>query len=610
MTAQAEPPAPRPVLRRCACEPDETHLRRFATSTGPAHAPQAVHDVLGTPGVPLDSGARAALEPRFGRDFSQVRVHADAASGASAQAVGARAYTVGQDIVFAAGRYAPGTAEGRRLLAHELTHVVQQSAAGPAVATSPLTVGAANDPAEHEAERVADRVTAGHSAAFTAAPAARVIRRQATGTSVIVDTIAPGGLTSHGFVFDARVDRTQYRNQTDADRARANPAANVPIMDTGHVRVRYDALNHRLTLPLQVAVRGATPADITAAGKLVSPGQTAPATVDPTLVERVATEYITACNSALNGWYEVVLEGGTGLCAGPPIPIVAEVTRVTGGTPDYTIVVSNLRGRSSVSPGAGRVLLLSGSTDRLTFAHEATHMVLGHPDEYREDDAQLRRDFPLQKGDERVRTDWSLSASQFDVGNWFLLHERHFSFVPVFLHAVFTQLGQPQCNPVLRPVRRPVLPEFRISLGTGYASYGGGAVSVSGGLDLGLELNRTREWQFFLGAHATLLSALDYRSASAFLAGARFGLGYRYRPADQGFQLGGYGELGAATEFGARTNRPAAPFVGGGLRAGYHTPRFGGGTAIDVGLDVGAGTRLEADPVRWYRIGLEAGVSF
>jgi hypothetical protein len=77
-------------------------------------------------GQPLPTSTRAFFEPRFGQDFSQVRVHNDARAAETARAVQARAYTVGQDVVFGAGQYAPETGEGRRLLAHELTHVVQQ----------------------------------------------------------------------------------------------------------------------------------------------------------------------------------------------------------------------------------------------------------------------------------------------------------------------------------------------------------------------------------------------------------------------------------------------------------------------------------------------------
>ena len=78
-------------------------------------------------GQPLSKSERAYFEPRFGADFSQVRLHSDAQAAESARAVNAKAYTQGQDVVFGVGQYAPGTGEGRRLMAHELTHVVQQS---------------------------------------------------------------------------------------------------------------------------------------------------------------------------------------------------------------------------------------------------------------------------------------------------------------------------------------------------------------------------------------------------------------------------------------------------------------------------------------------------
>ena len=94
--------------------------------------PPIVHEVLSSPGVLLDPATRAYMEPRFVHDFSKVRVHSGAAAEQSARDVNAKAYTRGHDIVFGAGRFAPGTDEGRRLLAHELTHVVQQSRGGEA----------------------------------------------------------------------------------------------------------------------------------------------------------------------------------------------------------------------------------------------------------------------------------------------------------------------------------------------------------------------------------------------------------------------------------------------------------------------------------------------
>lgn len=90
-------------------------------------APASVDQALASPGRPLEPTLRQDMEQRFGHNFSQVRVHSGAAAEQSARDVNAHAYTVGHDIVFGAGRFAPGTHEGRRLIAHELTHVRQQS---------------------------------------------------------------------------------------------------------------------------------------------------------------------------------------------------------------------------------------------------------------------------------------------------------------------------------------------------------------------------------------------------------------------------------------------------------------------------------------------------
>lgn len=91
--------------------------------------PSLVHEVLRSPGRPLDAASQGFMEHRFGRDFSQVRVHDDARAALSARALNAHAYTLGYDVVFGTGKYSPNSADGRRLLAHELVHVVQQGGA-------------------------------------------------------------------------------------------------------------------------------------------------------------------------------------------------------------------------------------------------------------------------------------------------------------------------------------------------------------------------------------------------------------------------------------------------------------------------------------------------
>ncbi len=103
-------------------EPSSASAQGISTT-----APAGVHQVLNAPGRPLPMETRAFFEPRFDHDFSRVRVHADGAAQQSARDVYAHAYTVGHHIVFGTGKFSPSTAEGARLLAHELTHVVQQS---------------------------------------------------------------------------------------------------------------------------------------------------------------------------------------------------------------------------------------------------------------------------------------------------------------------------------------------------------------------------------------------------------------------------------------------------------------------------------------------------
>jgi hypothetical protein len=92
-----------------------------------SEAPPIVHEVLSSPGQPMDTKTRTFMESRFGHDFSGVRVHKDAKAGESARSINAQAYTVGHDIVFGAEQYAPHASAGQKLMAHELAHTVQQS---------------------------------------------------------------------------------------------------------------------------------------------------------------------------------------------------------------------------------------------------------------------------------------------------------------------------------------------------------------------------------------------------------------------------------------------------------------------------------------------------
>lgn len=152
----------------CAKE-KESLQRRTAGSEATTEIPPIVNEVLHSPGQSLDSATRAFMEPRFHHDFSNVRVHADAKAAASATAINAHAYTVGSHIVFGAGQFAPATKAGQNLLAHELTHVLQQSHGLTRASAS--GIGPANDEHERQADAVANAITG-----TPAKPAAQTIR--------------------------------------------------------------------------------------------------------------------------------------------------------------------------------------------------------------------------------------------------------------------------------------------------------------------------------------------------------------------------------------------------------------------------------------------------
>jgi hypothetical protein len=137
---------PEPTVQRsCECggtcdeckEEEESHVHRApdpgvsAAAVAGAAVPDSVAGVLRAPGEPLDGLTRNYLQPRLGADLSTVRVHRDQGAAASARDVQALAYTVGNHVVFGSGQYAPGTTAGRRLIAHELVHTLQQGATAP-----------------------------------------------------------------------------------------------------------------------------------------------------------------------------------------------------------------------------------------------------------------------------------------------------------------------------------------------------------------------------------------------------------------------------------------------------------------------------------------------
>lgn len=127
----------KPKLRQEKESSETVQRKEHGSESAAAEAPDIVHDALDTPGKRLDQDTCQFMEVRLGHNLGHVRIHDDAIAAASARAINAHAYTVGTDVVFDQGKYRPGTIDGRRLLAHELAHVVQQSGANHSAARVP-----------------------------------------------------------------------------------------------------------------------------------------------------------------------------------------------------------------------------------------------------------------------------------------------------------------------------------------------------------------------------------------------------------------------------------------------------------------------------------------
>jgi len=212
--------APPQISRKCvSCGQEEEKIQRKPEGTAMAAPVSAgVHQTLRSPGQPLDGATRAYFEPRFGQDFSTVRVHSDAAAQQSAGELGAFAYTVGPDIVFGAGAFAPQTGEGRRLIAHELTHVVQQSQGDVSIQRAPNS--GAPSPFKMPNITIADVDQKSTDPNCQYAPDERA--RSATATGLLDFDVATGGTygiypSDATLVVDFKVDDGSLRSSAAKD---------------------------------------------------------------------------------------------------------------------------------------------------------------------------------------------------------------------------------------------------------------------------------------------------------------------------------------------------------------------------------------------------------
>ena len=193
----AQPVRSNVLQRKCACggtpgptgECERCRKKRLQRKTpiselgtrNDLSVPPIVHEAIRSPGQPLDASTRAFIEPRFGHDFSRVRVHTDARAERAARTIGSEAYTIGSDIVFAAGHFNSTSYSGRSLLAHELAHVVQQR--GTTGDDRKDVLSRPSDPGERAADAAAKAVVAGQPVPQQPAFGAATVARKPAGTT-------------------------------------------------------------------------------------------------------------------------------------------------------------------------------------------------------------------------------------------------------------------------------------------------------------------------------------------------------------------------------------------------------------------------------------------
>jgi hypothetical protein len=198
-------------------------------------------------GEALDDRVRPDMESAFGSNFESVRVHRDASAQRAAADVNATAFTVGRDIYFGAGRYAPHSADGRRLIAHELTHTLQQRGGASNAATSSLTVSEPGDACEREADAIADHIVGGGRSLSLVTPdrpqavaraygltnVSRVIQRKAEATGASATTEQSG----------TRADLLARVAEAQAQVQRAGPNLAVDAATLASLNAQVSTLN-------------------------------------------------------------------------------------------------------------------------------------------------------------------------------------------------------------------------------------------------------------------------------------------------------------------------------------------------------------------------------
>jgi hypothetical protein len=570
------------IRRKCAaCEREEHKIQRkeqvSATPTATAAAGGAAADAVRSGGVPLSAADRAYFEPRFGQDFSNVRLHTHSRAASAAAGIHARAYTWQKDIAFAPGEFSPGSLEGRRLIAHELAHVAQR--------------------APHIARQAAPYYT-------------RTFRDDQGGDPLDYTETVQVAPTQGGTGIEGSVDRTVV-----APAHGTTPQQTTHTGRVQHIRLTPDC---RIIVPYRIQFLPQAQARFGTGICQDPPNATAVSAPSTAQVSAFASRYIGLMNAGLNNRYAARVTGCSSAqpCTNRSMPVEIAAEAVATGA-DQTIDVVNRGGRANAS-----TICLGSFTDELP-VHEGAHQALGAPDEYLEEDpatiaSAASGPNPRFWGrPERVRSDLSAMTDQDSYGRFMLFHERHFRFAQVFLEAVMRGQG---CTVSLEQTRSAPT-EFRLDVGIGAAGTNRGSL-MYGSLFVGagIPLERRRRLIGLIGAYGQALTSAGSQDQRAFMGGLRVGLQAQTTPANLGLSGSVFASGGGLYAPGsnpptytglAPTTERFSPFGEVGANLNFNVPMFSAGWQVRVGAEGALGREFSSDPnaLHWWRAGFVIGVS-
>lgn len=554
------------IQRKCThCEEEEKKLQRKESGTQTPAVTRSLDNYvsgLNNGGQLLPASLRDFYEPRLGYDFSKVKIHNDARAAQSAQSIHALAYTHGNNIVFNSGQYSPQTKQGKRLLGHELAHIIQQKS-------------------NHQ------------------------LLRKEEGTAKIEENIHDISQDAGTNVWKGLADRQEYIPAK-------GKTARKDLTLLNNIRIEFDPETCTVNLPTRV--KFTHPKGDNWPFCSADNGSEVPKPVKDAAFNSIKSNFLSLANTWLNNWFSVRLTNCENDCADKRINIKATITE-DNSNPTTTVIIANKKGRSCANASTIVIHALGlrgGGVEDSRLVHEVGHTVLGFPDEY-----------PVEHGNKQTesvhRDDYSMAGDSTDFGDWMLLHERHFAFVPAFLEQIF-----PGCDAELTRNNRSDI-TFLLPFEIGGTSYEGGGVYGSTGFDMGLPLDVNRHLQLTLGARFHGIQSLDEPKANALLGGIRAGLSYGVDPSDGGIKIGGFGEIGGgsfsaadkSTENTYDYDRFNAPYYQFGGSIGYEFgPGSGpGSSAISIGLNLSYGSTFalsDDDMTRfgtkdWYFVGLGLG---